>query len=153
MVEMNKQKKHIILLAEDDDDDYLLTHKALQEAGFSHDLHRVTNGEELMDYLLHQADYSDASRFPVPSLILLDLNMPRKGGHEALKEIKSDPKLHKIPVVVLTTSRDEEDIHRAYELGANSFITKPGDFHQFMHKIQTVSQYWLSESLLPEARP
>lgn len=151
-MEMDKQKKHLILLAEDDDDDYLLTHKALQEAGLAHDLCRVNNGEELMDYLLHRADYRDTFRFPAPSLILLDLNMPKKGGHEALKEIKSDPKLHKIPVVVLTTSRDEEDIHRAYELGANSFITKPGDFHQFMHKIQTVSHYWLNESRLPDHR-
>ena len=108
MAEENANQLVRILLAEDDDDDYFLTRRALQENRLLNQVKRVKDGEELMEYLRHQGAFSDAAQSPQPSLILLDLNMPRKDGREALREIKSDPKLRLIPVVVLTTSRAEE---------------------------------------------
>src|SRR5262245_47609520 len=118
----------VILMAEDDADDRLLAQDALSECGLASDLHFVENGEELLDYLFQRGKYANHDEAPRPTLILLDLNMPRKDGREVLKEIKGDPSLRTIPVVVLTTSRADTDVDRIYQLGANSFITKPARF-------------------------
>jgi len=117
-----------ILLADDDADDRVLAQDALKESRLANDLRFVENGEELMDYLMRRGQYADPETSPKPGVILLDLNMPRKDGREALREIKSNPELRSIPVVVLTTSKAEEDIYRSYDLGVNSFITKPVTF-------------------------
>ena len=145
-------KSIVILMADDDADDRLLAKDALAECRAVHHLHFVENGEELLDYLRQQGKYAAPNATPRPGLILLDLNMPRKDGREALKEIKSDPELRTIPVVVLTTSRADTDIHRIYELGANSFVTKPVSFDNFSRLMQTLSRYWTVWNARPGAR-
>ncbi len=149
---MTTDKSHItIVMADDDDDDYLLTQKALKESKLLNKLHRVKDGEELLEYLRHEGDYTDVDAYERPGIILLDLNMPRKDGREALKEIKSDPKLRNIPVVVFTTSKAEEDIYKTYELGVNSFITKPVTFDKLIKVMQALGTYWLEIVELPTA--
>lgn len=140
-----------ILMAEDDADDRLMTREAFQECRLGNPLQFVADGEELMDYLKRRGPYADAVRFPMPGLILLDLNMPRKDGREALREIKSDPELREIPVVVLTTSKAEEDVANSYSDGANSFITKPVSFAALIEVVQTLGKYWLQIVDLPPA--
>ena len=131
-----------ILWADDDTDDLAIGEEALEESDFNRDLRFVGDGEELMDYLYHRGKYGDRVLSPRPSLILLDLNMPRKDGRVALEEIKSDPKLRQIPVVVMTTSKSEEDICRAYDLGVNSYISKPTTFESLVDVMNAVSHYW-----------
>ena len=131
-----------ILFADDDPDDRVLVRDALEESQLDSDFHSVEDGEELMDYLCRRGEYANREHSPRPDLILLDLNMPRKDGREALKEIKADPALRRIPVVVLTTSRAEEDIRRTYDLGANSFITKPVTFDSLVEIVKTLGKYW-----------
>lgn len=138
-----------ILLAENNDDHYLLIKDAFQQGSSLHDVKRVENGEELLDYLLHQGRYQDPATSPSPSLILLDLNMPKKDGREALMEIKSHPVLRKIPTVILTTSNAEKDILDCYDYGANTFIRKPMDFDQLVKTLQVVVNYWFKISELP----
>ena len=138
-----------ILLVEDDDDDYFLTAQALKENRLRNEISRVKDGEELMHYLRHQNDFSNPEVAPVPSLVLLDLNMPKMDGREALREIKSDPKLRHIPVVVLTTSRAEEDVVRSYDLGVNSFITKPLTFQGLVDAMKALGRYWFEVVVLP----
>ncbi len=138
-----------ILLADDDEDDRMLAIDALREAKLANDIATVTDGEELMDYLKRRGEYSDPSSSPRPGLILLDLNMPKKDGREALDEIKADPELRRIPIVVLTTSEAEEDILRTYELGVNSFITKPVSFDGLVQIMRTLRSYWLEIVRLP----
>jgi CheY-like chemotaxis protein len=138
-----------ILLAEDDDDDYLLTEQALQENHVINGLHRVVDGVELMEFLRREGQYADRRCNGHPALILLDLNMPRKDGREALREIKSDPSLRSLPVVVLTTSRAEEDILRSYDLGVNSFITKPVSFPGLVNAMKVLGRYWFEIVELP----
>lgn len=145
--ESRRKKSMAVILAEDDDDDYLLTKEALNEAGLDIQLYRVKNGEELMDCLRHRGDYRN--RTVQPLVILLDLNMPKKDGREALKEIKADKGLRRIPVVVLTNSKASEDILRSYDLGVNSFIRKPSRFDQFVEVIKTLKQYWFDVVELP----
>lgn len=140
-----------ILLAEDDDDDYLLTTQALREQRLINNIHRVRDGVELLEYLHHEGEYATPDSAPPPSLILLDLNMPRKDGREALREIKSDASLRKLPVVILTTSRAQEDIVRSYDLGVNSFITKPVGFHGLVDAVKVLGRYWFEVVELPEA--
>ncbi len=140
-----------ILLADDDEDDRMLAEEALQEARLANQLISVEDGEELMDYLLRRGRYAEPAAAPRPGLILLDLNMPRKDGREALKEIKADPVLRQIPVVVLTTSRAEEDILRTYDLGVNSFITKPVSFEGLVEVMRTLAAYWFEIVRLPAA--
>jgi CheY-like chemotaxis protein len=135
-----------ILLAEDDEDDRVLTRAALNEAKHNAVLHTVDDGAELLDYLRRQGDHADAGR---PHLILLDLNMPRMNGHEALAEIKRDPELRSIPVVVLTTSKDAEDISSSYQLGANSYISKPTGFLSFVDTMRSFARYWTDTVELP----
>lgn len=143
------KKEIVILMADDDDDDFLLTKKALVESKLLNKLIRVKDGEELIDYLTGANDYAgkDIER---PGVILLDLNMPRKDGREALKEIKSNPTLSDIPVVVFTTSKAEEDIYRSYQLGVNSFITKPVTFSNLITVMQTLGKYWFEIVELPK---
>ncbi|OHE81222.1 MAG: two-component system response regulator, partial [Lysobacterales bacterium GWF1_69_6] len=123
---MNTPRQPItILMADDDPDDRLMTQEAFTECRLGNPLKFVADGEELMDYLHHRGDFADELAAPRPGLILLDLNMPRKDGREALREIRADPALRGIPVVILTTSKAEEDVVRSYRDGVNSFITKP----------------------------
>lgn len=137
-----------ILMADDDEDDLMLTRDAFLENRLGNELKFVRNGEELMDYLSHRGEYS-ADNAPLPDLILLDLNMPKKDGREALKEIKSDNRLKQIPVVILTTSKAEEDIMKSYELGVNSFITKPVTFNDMIRITKALGDYWFEIVRLP----
>lgn len=139
----------VILMADDDEDDILLTKKALVKGKLLNPLHTVQDGEELLDYLLHRGQYVDANAAPRPGLILLDLNMPRKDGREALREIKSHDELKDIPIVVFTTSKAEEDIYRSYKLGVNSFITKPVTLDSLIDVMQTLGKYWFEIVTLP----
>jgi CheY-like chemotaxis protein len=151
---MNPSAKSIvILMADDDADDRLLAKDALTECRLSNELHFVENGEELLDYLLRRGRYTSLGDAPRPGLILLDLNMPKKDGREALKEIKADPELRKIPVVVLTTSRADTDIGRIYELGANSFISKPVSFDSLVDVMKILGRYWFEIVELPPKKP
>ncbi len=135
-----------ILLVEDSPGDVRLTIEALNEAKVKNRLHVAGDGVEAMAFLRRQGPFADAPR---PDVILLDLNLPRKDGREVLKEIKGDPELMRIPVVVLTTSRAEEDVLRAYEYYANCYITKPVDFQQFLHVVQSIEDFWLTVVKLP----
>ncbi|MCC5810611.1 MAG: response regulator [Ectothiorhodospiraceae bacterium] len=152
---MTRTTRHVtILMAEDDPDDRLLTQEAFDESRLANDLRFVEDGQELIEYLRGHGRYGNPADAPRPGLILLDLNMPRKDGREVLAELKSDPDLRTIPVVVLTTSKAEEDIVRSYELGVNSFITKPVRFEGLLEVIKGLGYYWLEIVDLPDgARP
>jgi chemotaxis family two-component system response regulator Rcp1 len=144
---MDKNTKEIeILLVEDSPGDVRLTVEALKEAKVHNRLSVVRDGVEAMEFLQKKEPFKSVIR---PDLILLDLNLPRKDGREVLAEIKSDPKLRQIPVVVLTTSRAEEDVLRAYDLHANCYITKPVDFEQFMSVVKSIEDFWLTVVKLP----
>ena len=138
-----------ILMADDDEDDCMLAREALAESRLANELHIVNDGEELMDYLYHRGMYTHKSSAPRPHLILLDLNMPKKDGREALREIKADPHLRQIPVVILTTSKAEEDVYSSYNLGANSFIIKPVTFASLVEVMKTLGKYWFNIVELP----
>jgi CheY-like chemotaxis protein len=147
---MKKEGKMItILLADDDPDDRKLTQDAFMENRLANDFHAVEDGEELLDYLNRRGQYESLRGEPLPGLILLDLNMPRKDGREALKEIKADPELRRIPIVVLTTSKAEEDIVRTYDLGVNSYVTKPVTFKSLVELIRILGCYWFEVVELP----
>jgi CheY-like chemotaxis protein len=141
-----------ILIADDDVDDRMLARDALAECRLANDIRFVADGEELMDYLHQRNNYAEPGSAPAPGLVLLDLKMPRKDGREALKEIKADPRLRRIPVVVLTTSKAEEDIYRTYDLGVNSFVTKPVTFEQLVQSMKTLTKYWIEIVELPAER-
>jgi CheY-like chemotaxis protein len=128
----------------------MLVGDALEESHLANQLHFVNDGEELMEYLHRVGKYENLKNQPHPGLILLDLNMPRKDGREALKEIKDDPLLRRIPVVVLTTSKAEEDIYRSYDLGVSGFIVKPVTFESLIDIIQTLGKYWFQIVELPD---
>jgi two-component system response regulator len=136
-------------MADDDADDRQMTKDAFAESRLANDLRFVEDGEELLDYLQRRGKYSNPDSSPRPGLILLDLNMPRKDGREALREIKADPALKKIRIVVLTTSKAEEDIYRSYDLSAASYITKPVTFAGLVEIIKTLGKYWLEIVALP----
>lgn len=142
-----KPKSITILLAEDDPDDRLLVHEAFEESHLLNVLETVEDGEQLMDYLNQKGDFAGK---PMPNLILLDLNMPRKNGMEALEEIKADERLRRIPIVVLTTSKTEEDIIRSYNLGVNSFVVKPVTFESLVELVKELGRYWFQIVELPE---
>jgi CheY-like chemotaxis protein len=148
----NPKKSVVVLVAEDDPEDCIFIKDAFKEGLLINGLRFVENGEELMDYLRRHGKYKDPSLSPRPGIVLLDLNMPKKDGREALKEIKSDPDLKSIPVVVLTTSKEEEDILRSYNLGANSFITKPVTFRGLVESIKALGKYWFEIVELPSER-
>lgn len=140
-----------ILIADDDAEDRMLIKDALHESKLRNNVQEVENGEELLEYLTNNGKYSDKEKFPAPGIILLDLNMPRKDGREALKEIKANPELRKIPVIILTTSKAEEDILRTYDLGISSYITKPVTFSAMVDVMKTLNKYWLEIVELPES--
>jgi len=144
----NSKKPIVILMADDDPDDRLLTQEAFHEAHLANELHFVEDGIQLLDYLYQRRNYSDPRKSPRPGLILLDLNMPRMDGREALKEIKKDPELRRIPVVILTTSKSEEDIFKTYDLGASSFISKPVTFERLVEIVRLIEAYWFEIVLL-----
>ena len=141
-----------ILLAEDDDDDFMLTTEAFKDSRLLNRVYRVKDGVELMEFLHHQGPYEKPDSSLAPSLVLLDLNMPRMDGREALREIKSNGALRRLPVVVLTTSRAQEDIVRAYDLGVNSFISKPVNFQGLVDALRVLGHYWFEVVDLPEER-
>lgn len=150
---MSTTKPIVILVAEDDPDDRLLMREAFEESRLANELHFVEDGEELLDYLNKRNAYADQNA-PYPGLILLDLNMPRKDGREALAEIKESPELRRIPVVVMTTSKAEEDILRTYDLGVSSFIVKPITFDGLIRVMQALGRYWFEiVELPPEYQP
>jgi CheY-like chemotaxis protein len=149
---MNLKAKSIhILIAEDDEEDRMLTREAMMESRVKNTFHFVEDGEYLMDYLFNKGNYADKQKYPTPGIILLDLNMPRKDGREALKEIKSNEHLKRIPVVILTTSKAEEDIIRTYDLGVNSFISKPVTFEGMINVMKALGTYWLDIVELPSS--
>ena len=131
-----------ILMADDDIDDCRLTREALEEGRLANDVRFVQDGQEMLDYLRHKGKYSGGTNAPRPGIILLDLNMPRLDGREALSIMKSDSDLRRIPVVVLTTSKADEDIVKSYDLGANSYIVKPVTFEALVDILQTLEKYW-----------
>lgn len=146
-------KPILILMADDDKDDCLLAKDALEESRLTNPMRFVHDGVELLDYL-HQRDaYANAEANPRPGLILLDLNMPRMDGRTALSHIKMDPELRLIPVVVLTTSKQEQDVLKTYDLGANSFITKPVEFDDLVHIMKVIGEYWFSIVRLSDQPP
>ena len=138
-----------ILMVDDDKDDSMLTERALRKNRVINPMLFLEDGEELLQYLRREGKYADPAASPKPCFILLDLNMPKVDGRKALEIVKSDPKLRKIPVVILTTSKAEEDIVRTYNLGANSFITKPVDFEGLVTMMESLKNYWLEIVNLP----
>lgn len=142
-----------ILIADDDPDDRLMASEAIMQSrnGTPRKVVSVEDGEELLDYLYDRGKYSTGD-WPCPDLILLDLNMPRKNGVEALKEIKADPTLRHIPIVILTTSKEEEDIYKTYDLGVNSFITKPVTFDALVNTMRILGKYWFEVVKLPSEK-
>jgi two-component system response regulator len=145
---MNRNKPITILMAEDNATDVMITKEALVHAKLLNTLHVVNDGIEAMDFLHRRGKYPKAPR---PDLILLDLNMPRKNGQEVLAEIKADDKLKFIPVVILTTSKAEEDVIKAYGLHANCYVVKPVDFEVFAEVVRSIEQFWFSVVRLPTA--
>ena len=139
-------KPFTVLMADDDEDDRLLARDAFSECGVDVDLRFVEDGQELLEYLHGHGRWADC---PAPSLIMLDLNMPRKDGREALAAIKENPALRRIPVVVVTTSKAEEDVMRSYDLGVSSFISKPVTYEALLELVRTLSNYWFRTVRLP----
>lgn len=150
---MTREKNKIpitILICEDDEDDRMLTQQALEDAHVTNNVRFVEDGEQLLDYLHQRGEYAgETGKAPRPGLILLDLNMPKMDGREALKVIKADKTLHDIPIVVLTTSGLDQDIVRSYQLGVNSFITKPVTFSGLVEAMNVLGRYWLEIVELP----
>lgn len=148
MSDINK-RPITILMADDDPDDRELTREAFQENHLANDLRFVEDGEELMDYLNRRGKYAPPAAAPRPGIILLDLNMPRKDGREALEELRRDPRLRGIRVVIMTTSKAEEDVVRSYDLSAASYITKPVTFDRLVEVVRALGKYWLEIVELP----
>lgn len=148
MIELAEARPIEILLVEDDPGDILITTEALEQSKLANNLHIVENGEEAVAFLRREGEHADAVR---PDLVLLDLNLPRRDGREVLAEIKADPDLRRIPVVVLTTSSAEEDVLRSYDLHANAYITKPVDFANFVNVVRQVDDFFFTVVRLPRA--
>ena len=146
---MTENRRITVLIADDDEEDRLLTEEAFSSARLAADVRSVVDGRDLMDYLRHEGRYTDPEAAPAPSLILLDLSMPRLDGREALAAIRADPDLRHIPVVVLTTSSAAADVRISYELGANSFITKPVTFAGLAEAVRDLARYWFEIIELP----
>ncbi len=146
---IDKNDQLRIHMCDDDPDDRLLIEEALIEARLSNEIDFTKNGKDLLDCLNHTGDYADIPTAPLPNLILLDLNMPQMDGREVLKKVKSNPRLNSIPIIVLTTSTDIQDISKAYALGASSFIVKPNTFETLVEVIKAVTCYWFKVVTLP----
>jgi two-component system response regulator len=140
---------HAILLVEDNPADVKITQRALKESGLPVELIVVRDGQEAVDYLLRQGAHAAPASWRSPDLILLDLNLPRMTGREVLERVRGTPALRATPVVVLTTSRRQEDVQQMYASGANTYIEKPQDFTRFVQVLQTIHRYWLDTALLP----
>ncbi|MDB5242889.1 MAG: response regulator receiver protein [Spirosoma sp.] len=138
----------IILIADDDADDRMFLEQAMRQNGYKQGIQFVNDGEELMDYLNRQGSYNSQNA-PWPSMLILDLNMPRKNGFQALVEIKEDPKLRRLPVIVMTTSSADEDVLKTYNLGVNSFVTKPFNYNRLVEIVGTLKAYWMDTAKLP----
>lgn len=145
------QKTLVILMADDDADDRLLAQEAMNESRVLNELRFVENGVELLSYLRGEGDFSNRQLYPMPGLILLDLNMPKMDGRDALAEIKADAHLRRIPVVILTTSKAEEDMAKGYDLGAASYIPKPVTFDALVELMRTLGKYWVEFVELPSS--
>lgn len=145
-------KPALILLAEDDPGDQELVRRALADSKFHNELRVVSDGREALDYLLQEGKYADPEAAPRPDLLLLDLNMPRMDGRKLLARIREDPKIRRIPAVVLTTSKRDEDVCEAYDLGVNSYIMKPVTMDGFMQVISKLEEYWFQIVVLPAHR-
>ena len=139
-----------ILIAEDSDDDFLATERAFRKSGLANPIRRCTNGDQVLDYLYRRGEFSDPAKSPRPGIVLLDLNLPGTDGREVLRVVKSDHNLHKIPVIVLTTSDAERDIERCYDAGANSYVKKPVNFVDFQKAIGQLTLYWLILNQAPQ---
>lgn len=146
---MSERRPANILLVEDDPDDQEITRRAFQRGKIRNNLYVVSDGEEALEFLRHEGRYANSDEVPRPDVVLLDLNMPRMDGLEVLREMHSDPSLSLITVIVLTTSREEGEIVRSYQLGCRSFITKPVDVDKFTHIIADLDHYWLEVVVLP----
>jgi len=147
------RRSPVILMADDDADDRLLVQEALSEAGVPHELRFAEDGMELLNYLHHKGPHAGQLQAPRPELILLDLNMPLKDGREVLRDIRSDDSLRRIPVVVFTTSKADTDIRQMYDLGANSFITKPAAFADLVSLMKKLAEYWFETVHMPDPGP
>ncbi|GAB3735421.1 response regulator [Spirosoma lituiforme] len=143
-----KQELMTILIADDDSDDRLFMERALRQSGYTQTVQFVEDGEELMEYLNRSGRYANQN-LPWPDLLILDLNMPRKNGFQALREIKDDSRLRRLPVVVMTTSSADEDILKTYTLGVNSFVTKPFNFNRLVEMVGALKTYWMDTVKLP----
>lgn len=143
---------HAILLVEDNPADVKITRRALEESGLVVELIVVRDGQEAVEYLLRRGPLADAPSWRVPSLIFLDINLPKMTGHEVLEVIRATPNLRAIPVIVMSTSRREADIEQMYAAGANTYIEKPADFARFVEVLRTICRYWFVVALLPPTR-
>ncbi|MDF1851024.1 MAG: response regulator [Verrucomicrobiales bacterium] len=148
---MSAMKRCVLMMADDDPDDREFVREAFDECGFEGDFRYVEDGADLVDYLTHSGRFEEREEVPVPDLILLDLNMPRMDGKEALAFIKSREELRRIPIVVLSTSDSEEDIRKTYDLGVNSFVTKPSSFDEIVKMAQGLHRYWFEIVQLPRS--
>jgi CheY-like chemotaxis protein len=140
-----------ILLVEDSPEDFETTERAFRRSGLKNPIFRCADGDEALDYLHHRGRYSEPENAPRPGVILLDLNLPGTDGREVLSEIKNDPQLKQIPVIVLTTSKDERDVEACYRCGANSYVQKPVDLDGFMKAIERLNDYWFEVVILPRS--
>lgn len=144
-----KHKEIVILLVEDNPEDVKITRRAFEKGHIKNNMYVVRDGQEALDFLYHQGEYTDESKAPRPDLILLDINLPRVNGIDILKRLKGDPNLRRIPITMLTISDRDEDIIRSYDLGVNSYITKPVDFGKFFEAVKTHHFYWTAITELP----
>ena len=140
-----------ILLVEDNPADIKITERALKQSALPVELIVVRDGQEALEYLLQQGPFAASPNWRRPDLILLDINLPRLSGHEVLKRIRATPSLRSVPVIVLTTSRRDDDIQNVYAAGANTYIEKPADFNRFLEVLKTIQRYWLDVAILPSA--
>lgn len=138
-----------ILLVEDNPDDVELTRRALKKGKVANNLYIVRDGEEALDFLFHKGEYADKKKYHIPGLILLDINLPKRNGIEVLQKIKTEPILKRIPVIMLTTSKRDEDIIQSYDLGVNSYIMKPVEFDKFIQTIKNIELYWILTNTPP----
>ncbi len=140
---MGTVKIHLVLMAEDDDNDVFFLERAFKQAQIANPVHRVKDGEEALAYLKGEGQYSNREKFPLPHLMLLDLKMPRKNGFEVIQWVRQQPGLRRMPLVVLTSSKEDPDVNRAYELGANTYLVKPVKFDGLVEMMKTLNLYWL----------
>ena len=140
---MGTVKIHLVLMAEDDDNDVFFLERAFKQAQIANPVHRVKDGEEALAYLKGEGQYSNREKFPLPHLMLLDLKMPRKNGFEVIQWVRQQPGLRRMPLVVLTSSKEDPDVNRAYELGANTYLVKPVTFDGLVEMMKTLNLYWL----------